>query len=141
MGLVNGSVGVCSIHSVNSTPLRLHWCINEMPFPYHISNAIPIIYIKFHFHNHIVRHLRCIVSVWIQFACIQFGSGTYHFSQNGKPEGLGLITFADGTNGLPRNEGKFSEGKCQQRCKATDAVQQAQKDAAMARSISEQAGK
>ena len=73
--------------------------------------------------------------------CISLDLKLIIFSQNGKPDGLGLITFADGTNGLPRNEGKFSEGKCQQRCKATDAVQQAQKDAAMARSISEQAGK
>jgi hypothetical protein len=53
---------------------------------------------------------------------------------------MGLVTFADGTHGLPRNEGKFSQGKCMKRCKATDSVQQAQKDASMARSIAEQAG-
>ena len=60
--------------------------------------------------------------------------------QNGNPEGKGLVTFADGTHGLPRNEGRFTGGKCVERCKVAGQVLQAQKDAAMARSIAEQAG-
>ena len=60
--------------------------------------------------------------------------------QDGSPQGKGLVTFSDGTHGLPRNEGRFTNGKCVERCKVSGVVLQAQKDAAMARSIAEQAG-
>ena len=60
--------------------------------------------------------------------------------QDGTPQGKGLVTFPDGTHGLPRNEGCFKGGKCVERFKVSAVVTQAQKDAAMARSIAEQAG-
>ena len=44
----------------------------------------------------------------------------YHFLTRG------LLTFADGTCGRPRQEGKWAGSQLIQRCKASDAVRQAE---------------
>ena len=53
----------------------------------------------------------------------------------GAVKGLGLVTFADGTHGLPKNEGKFEGLELIERCSATTAVQKARQAAANARRI------
>ena len=58
--------------------------------------------------------------------------------QQGHVKGLGIITFADGTHGQPRNEGKFDGLKLVQQCTATSAVQTAQWNAANARQLANQ---
>ena len=56
----------------------------------------------------------------------------------GHVKGLGIITFADGTNGEPRNEGKFDGLELVQKCTASSAVQTAQRNAANARQLANQ---
>ena len=52
--------------------------------------------------------------------------------------GYGLITFSDGTHGRPRNEGRFEDNKCVERCKAQDAVRKSKQSAANAKAIVQQ---
>lgn len=52
--------------------------------------------------------------------------------------GYGLVTFADGTHGRPRNEGRFEDNKCMERCKATDALHKSKQSAAKARTVAQQ---
>lgn len=54
--------------------------------------------------------------------------------KNGLVEGNGLITFPDGTHGRPRQEGDFFGTELLERCKATEAVLNAQKAQRLARS-------
>ena len=58
--------------------------------------------------------------------------------QQGHVKGLGLVTFADGTNGQPHVEGKFEGLELVQRCNASSAVQTAQQNASTARHIAKQ---
>eukprot|EP00731_Ephydatia_muelleri_P009021 Em0004g1359a len=51
----------------------------------------------------------------------------------GHARGKGLITFADGTHGCPRNEGKFDDNKCLERCLVPEAIQKAREAASSAR--------
>ena len=46
----------------------------------------------------------------------------------------GLLTFADGTHGLPRNEGYFENSKIMQRKKCPDVIHRAIQAAERARS-------
>ena len=52
--------------------------------------------------------------------------------------GYGLVTFSDGTHGRPRNEGRFEDNKCIERCKATDAVHKSKQSASKAKSVAQQ---
>jgi hypothetical protein len=45
--------------------------------------------------------------------------------QNGIIHGLGLLTFTDGSHGLPRNEGYFQNNKLIRHEKCTDIIQKA----------------
>ena len=45
--------------------------------------------------------------------------------REGKVIGKGLLTFTDGSHGLPRNEGVFEQNKLTQRLKCTDAISKA----------------
>jgi len=45
----------------------------------------------------------------------------------------GLVTFADGGHGLPRQEGKFDSGKLIESCDCSSQVKKAQEAAATAR--------
>ncbi len=45
--------------------------------------------------------------------------------QNGKVYGLGLLTLADDSHGLPRNEGHFENNKLIRHEKCTDIIQKA----------------
>jgi len=45
--------------------------------------------------------------------------------QDGKIYGLGLLTFIDGSHGLPRNEGYFENNKLVRHEKCTDIIQKA----------------
>ncbi len=47
----------------------------------------------------------------------------------------GLLTFADGTSGLPRNEGRFEGSRLLERKKASEAVRLAKQAAQQARSV------
>ena len=47
----------------------------------------------------------------------------------------GQLIFADGTSGLPRNEGRFEGARLIERKKATEAVRQAKQVAQQARSV------
>ena len=58
--------------------------------------------------------------------------------QQGHVKGLGLVSFADGTNGQPRVEGKFEGLDLIQRCSAASAVRTAQQSASTARQIANQ---
>ena len=49
--------------------------------------------------------------------------------------GHGLITFADGSHGRPRNEGVFENAKIIRREKATEAISKAQKSSERAREV------
>lgn len=53
-------------------------------------------------------------------------------------QGYGLITFSDGTHGRPRNEGRFEDNKCIERCKATDAIHKSKQSASTARTLVQQ---
>jgi len=48
---------------------------------------------------------------------------------------VGLVTFADGTNGLPRQEGKFECGKLVESCDCSSQVKKAKDSAASARNM------
>ena len=48
------------------------------------------------------------------------------------------MTFADGTHGRPKNEGKFEGDQCVERGRATEAVRKARQSAASARTLSQQ---
>jgi len=48
---------------------------------------------------------------------------------------VGLVTFADGTNGLPRQEGKFDCGKLVESCESSAQVKKAKEMAASARNM------
>ena len=52
--------------------------------------------------------------------------------------GYGLVIFSDGTHGRPRNEGRFEENKCIERCKATDALHKAKQSATKAKTLAQQ---
>ena len=52
--------------------------------------------------------------------------------------GHGLITFSDGTHGRPRNEGRFEDNKCIERCKATDAIHKSKQSASKAKTVAQQ---
>ena len=52
--------------------------------------------------------------------------------------GYGLVTFSDGTHGRPRNEGRFEDNKCIERCKATDALHKAKQSATKAKTVAQQ---
>lgn len=52
--------------------------------------------------------------------------------------GYGLVTFSDGTHGRPRNEGRFEDNKCIERCKATDALHKCKQSATKARTVVQQ---
>jgi hypothetical protein len=45
--------------------------------------------------------------------------------QDGKIYGLGLLTFTDGSHGLPRNEGHFENNELVRHEKCTDIIQKA----------------
>jgi hypothetical protein len=45
--------------------------------------------------------------------------------QDGKVYGLGLLTFTDGSHGLPRNEGYFEDNKLIRHEKCTGVIQKA----------------
>lgn len=51
----------------------------------------------------------------------------------GRARGKGLITFDDGTHGCPKNEGKFEDNMCVERCKVPEAVRKARDAASEAR--------
>ncbi len=55
--------------------------------------------------------------------------------KQGKVSGLGLLTFTDGTNGLPRNEGVFEGTRLVERRKTTDVVTRARQVGQRARAI------
>lgn len=58
--------------------------------------------------------------------------------QDGRAQGLGLVTFADGGHGRPRNEGKFQGTQCVERCRAGEATQKARQAASAARTLAQQ---
>ena len=45
--------------------------------------------------------------------------------QDGKIYGLGLLTFTDGSHGVPRNEGHFENNKLVRHEKCPDVIQKA----------------
>ena len=45
--------------------------------------------------------------------------------QDGKIYGLGLLTFIDGSHGIPRNEGHFENNKLVRYEKCTEIIQKA----------------
>ncbi|XP_077862681.1 MORN repeat-containing protein 4 homolog [Saccoglossus kowalevskii] len=53
--------------------------------------------------------------------------------RDGKVNGNGLLTFADGTHGLPRNEGLFQGTRFIERKKCPEIVQRAQRAATIAK--------
>ncbi|XP_045533955.1 uncharacterized protein LOC106720251 [Papilio machaon] len=58
--------------------------------------------------------------------------------RGGRVWGLGLVTFSDGSNGFPRNEGFFQDCKMVRRKRCPEVVQRAQKVAYMARAQCQQ---
>lgn len=54
--------------------------------------------------------------------------------RDGKVNGRGLLTFTDGTNGLPRNEGYFEGNKLVKREKCDETIKKAQSAAKKANS-------
>ncbi|CAG4983576.1 MORN repeat-containing protein 4 homolog [Colias croceus] len=58
--------------------------------------------------------------------------------RGGRVWGLGLVTFCDGSNGFPRNEGFFQDCKMIRRKRCPEVVQRAQKVAYMARAQCQQ---
>ncbi|XP_070326076.1 MORN repeat-containing protein 4 isoform X1 [Odocoileus virginianus] len=55
--------------------------------------------------------------------------------KNGRVDGLGLLTFPDGSHGIPRNEGLFENNKLLRREKCSAVVQRAQSASKSARSL------
>ncbi|XP_072827821.1 MORN repeat-containing protein 4 isoform X2 [Vicugna pacos] len=55
--------------------------------------------------------------------------------KNGRVDGLGLLTFPDGSHGIPRNEGLFENNKLLRREKCSVVVQRAQSASKSARSL------
>ena len=55
--------------------------------------------------------------------------------KEGKIHGRGLITFSDGTHGIPRTEGFFDGNKLTSRENCGDVVESARQAAEMARKI------
>ena len=53
--------------------------------------------------------------------------------RDGKCQGLGLLTFPDGTSGRPRQEGEWDGTRLVRRAKADEAVRKAQDAAVQAR--------
>ncbi|XP_026745549.1 MORN repeat-containing protein 4 homolog [Trichoplusia ni] len=58
--------------------------------------------------------------------------------RGGRVWGLGLVTFSDGSNGFPRNEGFFQDCRLVRRKRCPEVVQRAQKVAYMARAQCQQ---
>lgn len=58
--------------------------------------------------------------------------------RGGRIWGLGLVTFNDGSNGFPRNEGFFQDCRLVRRKRCPEIVQRAQKVALMARAQCDQ---
>ncbi|KAM5244198.1 MORN repeat-containing protein 4 isoform 1-T1 [Hipposideros larvatus] len=55
--------------------------------------------------------------------------------KNGRVDGFGLLTFPDGSHGIPRNEGLFENNKLLRREKCSAVVQRAQSASKSARSL------
>uniref|UniRef100_A0ABK0LM01 MORN repeat-containing protein 4 n=1 Tax=Rattus norvegicus TaxID=10116 RepID=A0ABK0LM01_RAT len=55
--------------------------------------------------------------------------------KNGRVDGFGLLTFPDGSHGLPRNEGLFENNKLLRREKCSAVVQRAQSASKSARNL------
>ncbi|XP_066211524.1 MORN repeat-containing protein 4 isoform X1 [Saccopteryx leptura] len=55
--------------------------------------------------------------------------------KNGRVDGFGLLTFPDGSHGIPRNEGLFENNKLLRREKCPAVVQRAQSASKSARSL------
>ncbi|KAK1333575.1 hypothetical protein QTO34_005960 [Cnephaeus nilssonii] len=55
--------------------------------------------------------------------------------KNGRVDGFGLLTFPDGSHGIPRNEGLFENNKLLRREKCSAVVQRAQSASKSARNL------
>ncbi|XP_045882583.1 MORN repeat-containing protein 4 isoform X1 [Meles meles] len=55
--------------------------------------------------------------------------------KNGRVDGFGLLTFPDGSHGVPRNEGLFENNKLLRREKCSAVVQRAQSASKSARNL------
>nr|XP_012999070.1 MORN repeat-containing protein 4 isoform X1 [Cavia porcellus] len=55
--------------------------------------------------------------------------------KNGRVDGFGLLTFPDGSHGIPRNEGLFENNKLLRREKCSAVVQRAQSASKSARDL------
>ncbi|EFB24083.1 hypothetical protein PANDA_005186, partial [Ailuropoda melanoleuca] len=55
--------------------------------------------------------------------------------KNGRVDGFGLLTFPDGSHGIPRNEGLFESNKLLRREKCSAVVQRAQSASKSARNL------
>ncbi|XP_045424661.1 MORN repeat-containing protein 4 isoform X1 [Lemur catta] len=55
--------------------------------------------------------------------------------KNGRVDGFGLLTFPDGSHGIPRNEGLFENNKLLRREKCSGVVQRAQSASKSARNL------
>ncbi|KAK2705704.1 MORN repeat-containing protein 4 homolog [Artemia franciscana] len=55
--------------------------------------------------------------------------------RGGRIWGRGLVTFSDGSNGFPRNEGYFQDCRFMKRMNCGDTIQKAQKVAMTARAL------